>query len=88
MPRRKESDSQTGLPFSRSPSRERTLEVRCDNCKARFVAWYGTEDDAGTETVDVEKCGLCGGESFKKDVFKDTVIRLMAEVTARNVKDR
>jgi hypothetical protein len=36
--------------------------------------------------MDVEKCGLCGGDSFKKDVFKDTVIRLMAQVTARNVK--
>jgi hypothetical protein len=64
--RRKESDLQTGLPFSRSPTRERTLEVRCDNCKARFVAWYGTEEEAETETVDVEKCGLCGGDSFKK----------------------
>ena len=86
MPRRKESDSQTGLPFSRSPSRERTLEVHCDNCQARFVAWYGTEEDAETETVDVEKCGLCGGDSFKKDVFRDAVIRLIAQVTARNIK--
>jgi hypothetical protein len=41
VPRRKESDSQTGLPFSRVPRRERTLEVHCDNCQARFVAWYG-----------------------------------------------
>lgn len=86
MAKRKEPDSQTGLPFSRSPSREQTLEVHCDNCKARFVAWYGTEEDADTETVDVEKCGLCGGDSFKKDVFKDTVIRLIAQVTARNIK--
>ena len=85
-PRRKESASQTGLPFARAPSLERTLEVRCGNCKARFVAWYGTEEDADTETVDVEKCGLCGGDSFRKDVFKDAVIRLMAQVTARKVK--
>lgn len=86
MPRRKESDSQSDLPFSRSPSRERTVEVHCGNCHARFVAWYGREEDAETETVDVEKCGLCGGDSFKKDVFKDTVIRLIAQVTARNIK--
>jgi hypothetical protein len=78
--RRKESDLQTGLPFSRSPTRERTLEVRCDNCKARFVAWYGTDEDADAETVDVEKCGLCGGDSFKKDNLKDSVLRLMAQV--------
>ena len=86
MRRRKESDSQTGLSFSRAPNRERTVEVKCGNCQARFVAWYGTEDDAETETVDVEKCGLCGGDAFKKDVFKDTVIRLIAQVTARGVK--
>jgi hypothetical protein len=86
MPRRRGSDSQTNL-FSRPPSRERTLEVHCDNCKARFVAWYGTKEDADSETIDVEKCGLCGGDSFKKDVFKDTVIRLIAQITARNIKD-
>ena len=86
MPRRKESDSQTGLAFSQTPSRERTLEVHCGNCQTRFVAWYGTEEEANTETIDVEKCGLCGGDSFKRDNFKDCVLRLMAQVTARNVK--
>ena len=84
MLKRKGPESQTNL-FSRSPGRERILEVRCDDCQARFVAWYGTEEDAETETVDVEKCGLCRGDAFKKDVFKDTVIRLIAQVTARNV---
>ena len=82
MARRKEPDSQTGLPFSKLPSWERTLEVHCDNCRARFVAWYGTEEDAETETVDVEKCGLCGGDNFKKD----TTIRLIAQATARSVR--
>jgi hypothetical protein len=81
-----EHTRKSDLPFSRAPSRERTLEVHCDNCQARFVAWYGTEEDAETETIDVEKCGLCGGDSFRKDAFKDAVIRLMAQVTARNVK--
>jgi tRNA U54 and U55 pseudouridine synthase Pus10 len=51
-----------------------------------FVAWYGTEEDADTETIEVEKCGLCGGEAYKKDNFKDCVLRLMAQVTARGVK--
>ena len=46
----------------------------------------GPRKNADTETVDVEKCGLCGGDSFKKDVFRDTGIRLIAQVTARNVK--
>ena len=79
------SDSQTGSPFSWSPSRERTLEVRCGNCQARFVACYGTDEDPTTRLSTCEKCG-CGGDSFKKYVFKDTVIRLIAQVTARAVK--
>jgi len=86
MPRRKEPDSQTGLLFSRSTSRERTLEIHCDNCQASFIAWHGTEEDADTETIDVERCGLCGGDPFKKDNFKDAVLRLIPYVTARNIK--
>ena len=42
--------------------------------------------DAGTETVDTEKCGQSGGDPLKKDNFKDSVLRLMAQVTARNIK--
>jgi hypothetical protein len=84
MPKRR-TESQTDLQFSRAPNRDQTLEVHCDKCQAHFVAWYGTEEDADTESIAVEKCGLCGG-SFKRDVFKDTVIRLIAQVTARNVK--
>jgi hypothetical protein len=86
MAKRKPTDSQTDLPFSRSPDTSRTLEIRCANCGARFVAFYGTEEDAETETVNTEKCGLCGGDSFKKNNFKDCVIRLVAQVTSRNVK--
>jgi hypothetical protein len=60
----------------------------CENRCARFVAWYGTEEDAETETVDVEKCALCGGDSFKRDNFKDCTLRLMAQVTACGDKPR
>ena len=66
MAKRRQTDSQSALPFSRSIHKSRTLEIHCDNCQARFVAFYGTEEDAETETVDVEKCGLCSGDSFKK----------------------
>jgi len=41
---------------------DRTLEVHCRNCGARFVAWYGSEEDADAEVKDVDKCGLCGGD--------------------------
>ena len=33
-----------------------------------------------------EKCGRCGADPFKKDNFKDAVMRLVAQVTARGVK--
>jgi hypothetical protein len=52
------------------------LEIHCGNCKARFVAYYGTEESADTETLDVEKCGLCGDDPFKPDNFTDAVLRL------------
>ena len=40
----------------------------------------------GRPNVRREKCGLRGGDALKVDVFKDTVIRLIAHVTARNLK--
>ena len=64
----------------------RTLEVRCGNCDARFVAWYRTEEDPGNEVKDVEKCRLWRGDPFKCDNFKDAMLRLIPYVTARNVK--
>jgi hypothetical protein len=29
------------------------LEIHCENCDARFVAYYGTEENVDTETLDV-----------------------------------
>jgi hypothetical protein len=61
---------------------ERTLEVNCANCGARFTAYYGY-DEENVETVEVRSCGLCHGEAFKRDNFKWATIRLVAQVTAR-----
>jgi hypothetical protein len=60
------------------PDRDRTLEVHCRNSGARFVAWYGAVEDADTQMI-VQKCWLCGDDSFKRDVFKDSVIPLIAQ---------
>jgi hypothetical protein len=65
--------------------RDRTLEVHCRNCGARFVARYG-EEDADTEVKDVDKCGVCRGDPLKKNNLKDTILRLVPQVTARNIK--
>jgi len=86
VPKRKETDTQLNLPFSRLPDTRRTLEIHCGNCGARFIAFYGTAEDAATQIVDTEKCGLCGADQFKKGNFKDAVIRVVAQVTARGVK--
>ena len=86
VPKRKETDTQLNLPFSRLPDTRRALEIHCGNCGARFIAFYETEEYAATQIVDAEKCGLCGADQFKKGNFKDAVIRVVAQVTARGVK--
>jgi hypothetical protein len=53
--RRKGSESGNVLRFSRPLSRERTLEIHCGNCQARFIVWYGSEEDSDTQTIEVEK---------------------------------
>ena len=61
---------------------ERTLEVSCLNCGAKFVAYYGYEEQ-NVDMVEVNSCGLCHGDAFKRDNFKGATIRLVAEVTSR-----
>jgi hypothetical protein len=72
-------DIGTLIIFSQSP----TENFEC--CQARFVACYGTEEDADIPTIDVEKCGLCGDDTFKKGNFKGATLRLIAHVTAREI---
>ena len=67
MTKRRRTDSQSDLPFSRLPDTSGTLEIHRENCGARVIAFYGTEEDVTTEIVDTEKCGLCGADPFKKD---------------------
>lgn len=40
-----------GSPILRAADTSGTLEIHCGNCGARFVAFYGTEEDAATEIV-------------------------------------
>jgi len=61
---------------------ERSLEVNCSNCGAKFSAYYGTDADV-VYTVHVSSCGLCHGDTFKRNNFKGATIRLLAEVTAQ-----
>jgi hypothetical protein len=74
------------LPLSlgsdKRSSPERTLEVSCLNRRAKFVAYYGDEEEE-TDTVEVQKCGLCRGNEFNCDNFKHATIRIVAQVTAR-----
>ena len=48
---------------------ERTLEVECSNCGAKFVAYYGF-DEENTEKLEVRSSGLCRGDTFKRDRLK------------------
>jgi len=56
--------------------------VSCSNCGAKFVAYYGYDEDY-IETREVNSCGLCHGDEFRRDNFKNATIRLVAQVTAR-----
>jgi hypothetical protein len=56
--------------------------VNCSNCGARFVAYYGYDEEV-VETVEVKSCGLCHGEAYRRGNFKGATIRLVAQVTAR-----
>jgi len=88
MPERSKKTSRSQLDLRLSGDNkepkgpERTLEVICSNCGAKFIAYYGYDEES-VETVEVQKCGLCHGDSFKRDNFKNATIRLVAQVTAR-----
>jgi hypothetical protein len=71
-----------GLGAEKPTGPARTLEVNCLNCGAKFVAYYGDDED-NVETVEVRSCGLCHGEAFKHSNFKGATIQLIAQVTSR-----
>jgi hypothetical protein len=71
-----------GLRSDKATGPERTLEISCMNCGAKFVAYFGY-DEENLETVEVRSCGLCHGEEHKRDNFKGATIRLIAQVTVR-----
>ncbi len=56
--------------------------MNCSNRGAKFVAYYGY-DEENVEEVEGSSCGLCHGEAFRRDNFKNATIRLVAQVTAR-----
>ena len=83
-PKKSRSQLELGIGCDRQKptGTERTLEMNCSNCGAKFVAYYGY-DEENVDTVEVQKCGLCHGEAFRRDNFKGATIRLLAQVTAR-----
>jgi hypothetical protein len=64
---------------------DRTLEVRCGNCRAKFRPWYGA-NDTGLQTIDVNSCGLCEGDPLMKLVYEGCELQLVARVTTRGVR--
>ncbi len=79
---RPQLDLKLGAEPQKRAGPERTLEVQCSNCGAKFIAYYGF-DEENVETVEVKSCALCHGEALKRGNFKGATIRLVAEVTAR-----
>ncbi|MGO9451366.1 MAG: hypothetical protein ACLQDV_10045 [Candidatus Binataceae bacterium] len=81
-PKKAREQLDLGLSADKQTGPARTLEVNCSNCGAKFVAYYGY-DEENVDTVEVKSCGLCHGEAFKRDNLKGATIRLIAQVTAR-----
>jgi hypothetical protein len=50
-----------------------------------LYAWYG-DDNADSQTKDMEKCGICGGTPPSGTSSRDSVLRLIPQATARNIK--
>ncbi|MGO9606874.1 MAG: hypothetical protein ACLQAT_26370 [Candidatus Binataceae bacterium] len=81
-PKKTREQLDLGLGADKQTGPERTLEVNCANCGAKFIAYYGY-DEENVETVEVRSCALCHGDEYKRDNFKGGTIRLIAQVTAR-----
>jgi len=48
---------------------DRTLEIHCGNCRAKFRPWYGA-NDSGLQTIQVNRCGLCEGDPLMKLMYE------------------
>jgi hypothetical protein len=72
------SDSLSDLPFSRSLAASKP-EGSLWQPSGPFSRRLRNRGRCGhRETIAVEKCGLCGGDSFTRDNSKDSVPQLMA----------
>jgi hypothetical protein len=88
MGRAKEHWRREGLQAGRE-SRAITPRIRVNTAtnRARMQGVYQTSvKGKRTRAAEVSPRGSCGDDPFKRDNFKDCVLRLMAQVTARGVK--
>lgn len=42
--------------------------MNCSNCGAKFIIYYGY-DEENVLSIEVQSCGLCHGETFRRDNF-------------------
>lgn len=47
-------------------------EVNCSNCGAKFAAYYGYDKET-IEIVDEQSCGLCHGETLRREAGGATI---------------
>jgi hypothetical protein len=74
-----------GLAAPRLLDPDRTPEVNCGNCRAKFRPWYGA-NDSGVQTIHVNRCGLCEGDPLMKLMYEDCGLQLVARVTNRGIR--
>ncbi len=61
----------------------RSLQVKCSNCGAVFIAYYGA-DETTIDTVETQSCALCHVDGGGRKNFDDARIRMVAQVLARD----
>jgi hypothetical protein len=65
---------------------DRTLEVQCGNCRAKFRAWFGASD-SGVQTIRV-KMQHVRRRPLMKLMYEGCGLQLVARVTNRGIRKR
>jgi hypothetical protein len=65
---------------------DRTLEVRCGSCRAKFRPWHRA-NDSGLQPIQVNRCGLCEGDPLMKLMYAGCEVQLVARNDPWNSQD-
>jgi hypothetical protein len=62
---------------------ERGLQVRCANCGAVFMAYYGVREET-VDVVETRSCGMCHVEPSGRMDFDHARVRMVAQILSQD----